>query len=211
VNRIWKILVLAAAAMLVLTSCFIPDGAYTYISKDQLDVLTSLGMPINKGMFPPDVTGSYYCDSLVLKDSNISGDDPGYDTYLNMEIQFYDQGDGTVFVSYNQSDVEIGSGLGSYISGFGKDFTVYAEIDGNYSGVDFKDAMVFSGTMTAGGIADFTYALLLTWKDYDPTPYLIDVGDARVIEEYDGLAANYLGASSMLNRVPQQGPTANAK
>lgn len=192
-NRTARIIPFVAivAVVAALSSCFIiPFGAYGYISAGQLRTLQDLGLPINEGMDPPDITGTYLCDSLELLDSNIAGDIFGT-PYADMEIQFYSQsGNGEVLVTYDQSGFETGTGMGAFISGSGNDFTVFAQISGTSgSGIDFEDAMVFSGTMTPSGISNFTYGLLLTSKSYDPYNDLIEVGDARVFEEYDGLAA----------------------
>jgi hypothetical protein len=209
VTRIWKILVLAAATMLALTSCFIiPFGAYSYVSTAQLRTLKDLGLPINDGMRPPDITGTFYGDSIVLKGTNIPGDWPLGTGFGNMEITFYSQhNDGSVLVSYTQGS-ESGTGLGSFVSGSGNDFSVYAQITGTSSGISFEDAMVFSGTMSAGGIQDFTYGLIMTDKGSDPYDDLINVGDARVFDENDGLAANY-SVGSIHPSV--QGPTGSAR
>jgi hypothetical protein len=199
-RRITRTLALAAAVVAVaaLSSCYvIPFGAYGYISNSQLRTLASLGLPINDGRDPPDITGTYLADSLVLLDSNFDDFYSPGDPFADMEIQFYSQAsDGTVLVSYDQSGLEWGTGIGAFISGEGNDFTVYAQITGTSSdGIDFEDAMVFSGTLTPSGIANFAYGLLLTDKSYDPYDYLIDVGDARVFDENDGLAANWAPAS----------------
>lgn len=210
-SRNGKILFIAAAvAMVALSSCqlVIPAEAYSYISEEQLRELKGMGLPIHDGNYPPDVTGTYLCNSLTLHESNIP-DDPVY-SFLNMEITFAGQtSDGRVLVSYDQG-IESGSGLGAYISGWGNQFTIYAQITGTYNGVGFTDAMVFSGTMSSSGIKNFVYALLLTDKEYDPTPYLIDVGQGRVIKESDGLAANYTGSASVFER-PQPLSAGNAR
>jgi hypothetical protein len=215
VSRIWKILVFAAAAAAIvgLSSCkfVIPPDAYNYISEEQLRELKAMGLPINDGSNPPDVTGTYLCDSLVLKNTNISNDFELGHPFANMEIEFDNQNsDGTVRVSYWQGS-ESGTGLGAYISGWGNRFTIYAQIIGTSSGINFTDAMVFSGTMSSSGIKNFVYALLMTDKDYDPTPYLIEIGGGRVIEENDGLAANYTGVFSVFGGSQQQLPAGNAR
>jgi hypothetical protein len=200
VNRLWKILVLAATTMLALTSCFIiPFGAYGYVTAGQLRTLEGLGLSVNEGWNPPDITGTYYCDMPELIGTNIEGDFPLGTGFNPLVITFYSQTDnGSVLVSYDQG-VETGTGLDAFVSGSGNEFTVFAQITGTstgtYGDIDFEDAMVFSGTMSAGGILNFEYGLMLTDKSYDPYPDLIEVGEARVFEEYDDLAANYFVAS----------------
>jgi hypothetical protein len=191
-------LLAAAAVMLSLASCAfdIPQGAFDYISSDQLRQLQSMGMTINQGMDPPDVTGSYVCDSLVRTGGNIPGDTAN--TFADLYLQLASQlADNSLVVSYDQPPYESGSGLGAFISGSGNKFTIYAQIDGVSGSVDFKDAMVFSGTMTSSGIEDFVYALLLTEKSPDPYQELIEVGQGRVITEDDGLAAFDIAARGL--------------
>jgi hypothetical protein len=192
VSRNARIILFIAAVAVVagLSSCYlIPFGAYGYISAGQLRTFESLGLTINEGKDPPDITGTYLCNSLVLKGTNIPDDWPLGTSFDDMEITFYSQNDdGTVLVSYAQ-DTENGTGLGAFISGSGSDFTVYAQINGSSDGIEFEDAMVFSGRKTAGGITYFEYGLMLTDKSYDPYDDLIEVGDARVFDENDGLAA----------------------
>jgi hypothetical protein len=212
VSRIWKILVLAAATTLALASCYIiPFGAFGYISNAQLRTLDDLGLPVNEGKTPPDIEGTYLCDSLELYGTNIADDFPLGTGFANMVITFYNQGyDGSVLVSYTQGS-ESGSGLGAFVSGSGSDFSVYAQITGTSSGIDFEDAMVFSGTMSAGGIQDFMYGFIMTDKGSDPYDDLIEVGDARVFEEWDSLAANYYAASKVPGAPEVQLPAGNAK
>ena len=191
-NRNFRIplLVVTAAIVLSLSTCAfdIPAGALNYVSQAQLNKLTSMGMKINQGKKPPTVDGDYYCNSLTRTGTNIPNDSAS--TFANMGLRFTSQGsDNSVLVSYNQSGIEIGTGLGAFISGSGSDFSIFAQITGTYNGINFKDAMIFSGTMTAGGIKDFVYALLLTEKDPDPSGYLIEVDQGRVIAENDKLAA----------------------
>lgn len=164
----------------------------TFISAEQIATLQSLGLPVYEGDDPPDITGTYLCNDLVLYDSNIPEDSPYIgDSYADMEIKFYRQySSGRVRVSYDQSGYETGTGMRSFISGSGNNFTVFTEISGTSdSGIDFEDAMLFSGTISAGGISNFSYGLLMTYKSSDPDGYLINVGDARVFVEDDGLAA----------------------
>jgi hypothetical protein len=191
-NRISKVLLLAAAAAIVLslsTCAFdIPAGALSYISQAQLNKLVSMGMKINQGQNPPTVNGDYYCNSLTRTGGNIPNDSAT--TFANLGLRFTSQGsDNQLLVSYDQSGYESGTGLGAYISGAGNDFSVFAQISGISGGINFKDAMVFSGTITPSGIKDFKYALILTDKDPDPSGYLIEVDQGRVIAEDDAFAA----------------------
>jgi hypothetical protein len=182
-----------ACAAMVLAACAynIPAGALNYVSQAQLDKLTQMGMKINQGLTPPSIDGYYYCNDLVRTGGNIPND--SLTSFANLSLDFYSQGsDNSVKVSYNQSNIESGSGLGAFISGNGNSFTIYAQIIGTSNSINFKDAMVFSGTIASDGIHNFVYALLMTQKDPDPLGYLINVGEGRVITENDGLAATSL-------------------
>jgi hypothetical protein len=163
----------------------IPPGAFQYISPGQLDALVKMGMKINEGLAPPDIEGTYYADSMTRIGGNIPNDTAK--TFANMSLDLSGQGsDNTIVVSYIQGP-ESGDGLGAFVSGTGGDFTIFTQITGTISGINFQDAMLFSGTIATDGIHDFVYALLLTKKDPDPTDLAINVNQARVIDENDKL------------------------
>jgi hypothetical protein len=193
-NRNVRILlsVVAAGVVMSLAACDttfnIPSGALAYVSQSQLNALAKMGLKIYDGATPPTVTGDYYCNSLVRTGGNIPDDTST--SFSNLGLRFTSQGvDNSVVVTYDQSGIESGTGLGAFISGSGNNFSIYVQITGTSAGLAFKDAMVFSGTKTATGIKDFVYALLLTDKDPDPYGALIEVDQGRVIKEDDGLAA----------------------
>jgi hypothetical protein len=214
-KRFFKVLLLAATAAIVasLTTCAfdIPAGALNYISQSQLNKLVSMGMKINQGKKPPTVNGDYYCNTLTRTGGNIPNDTAT--TFANLGLRFASQGsDNSVLVSYDQSGYESGTGLGAFISGSGNNFSVFAQISGTSGGINFKDAMVFSGTLTSGGIKDFVYALLMTEKDSDPSGYLIDVDQGRVITEDDALAATSTSyPNGMVSREEQRLPSSNSR
>ena len=54
----------------------------------------------------------------------------------------------------------------------------------------FKEALVISGIKTDYGIEDLEYAFVMVEKDYDPKPYMMAVGDFRVVIDGDGIAYN---------------------
>jgi hypothetical protein len=173
----------------------IPPGALGYVTQDQLDQLAALGFPINQGLTPPDVQGTYYADSVVRLASNVPNDTAN--TFANESISLSGQAsDNTVSLSYVQGP-ESGDGLGSFVSGEGTAFTIYTQISGLYSGIPFKDAMLTSGELAADGIHEFREALLLTQKAPDPNNVVLLVGQARVVAESDGLAARLAALSAL--------------
>ena len=168
----------------------IPPGAFGFISEQQLDALAAMGFPINTGLMPPNVQGSFYADALVRTGGNIPNDQAT--AFNDTALDFTGQtAENSVMVSYAQGR-EMGSGLGSFVSGSGNAFTIFTQIAGTGNGIAFKSAMLYSGTMTAEGIQGFDEAVLLTSKDPDPDAKLISVGQTRILAENDDLVDRVL-------------------
>ncbi len=165
----------------------IPPGAFNDVSSEQLTELANLGIPINEGLHPPTIEGTYSAATLFRISGNVPNDK--VTTFDPMSLKFSGQtSDNTVMVSYMQPK-ESGDGLGAFVSGNGQDFTIYTKIDGMVNGLHFRTAVLYSGSVDAAGIHFFEMALLFTQKDLDPNHILLEVDQARVIGERDQLAA----------------------
>jgi hypothetical protein len=148
---------------------------------------------INTGRTPPDITGTYYADSLHIgyDESGMSGE-----RRANYQITFFDQkSDGTVKVRYTSDSWwfgfgdEVAEGQGAFISGTDANFTVFMEVEGKDSNAWSKSVGIFSGTRVKDGIKDFAYVFVLKEKN-DPYNSLIEVGKVREVYEMDGLLSN---------------------
>jgi hypothetical protein len=162
------------------------------ISQDILDVLDSLGMPINKGGNPPTIEGTYLSSPHTLYASNRAGDSRG-DVFSDLQLTFSNQNQKklTVQTGYAQANL-VFDGMGSFIVGDKKEFSVFV-FDKEYNH-DTDDscliARIFSGELTADGIANM-YTAVSMLDDYgDPNDIYIEVGDTRVLYDADGLSDN---------------------
>jgi hypothetical protein len=171
---------------------YIPDTVSTFLPDTDMDTLIKLGMTVNTGSSPPNIDGDYYIAIPTLLSSNIPTDNVGM-TFDPMSQEFYNQTtDLHISEAYNQSGMQTGQGTGVFISGSGNNFTVYVPENGVLiQGVDtvaFKNATLYSGTLTPAGIYNYQIGFICTWKGPDPDGIVIQVGQSRVIVSSDSLA-----------------------
>lgn len=155
-----------------------------------LTEMKSQGMPIHGGLTPPDLTGTFRASPLELKSSNIEDDpyQPGH-IFTDYVITFFDQDneDLTVKVNYENTP-ESGEGIGSFISGTGDKFSVFAEINASANGDDARMIQVTSGTMTNTGIKDLYYSLFMLDNGDNASGYWINDGSGRISADEDGFS-----------------------
>ncbi len=157
------------------------------LSDDQLEILENLGMPINSGENPPDITGYYNTNDLDCIEDTTGL----FLQNLNYYWFFHDQSDVNVELDYYNLSGDSATGRGAFIFGEGSDFTVYMETEGEYSGygITYTTVNLYSGTLTDSGIEDFTNGFIMTGKTGDDGDYfLMPVDGARIYEEGDDLA-----------------------
>lgn len=189
------------AAMIGITACsnfFGPDSAYksaeatrkTMISDAQLSTLKNMGMPINDGDNPPDVSGYFEANDMdCIKDSD------GYESsYQDFDYYFYFHNlvNNNLRIDYkNKYGSDKGSGQGALIFGEGNSFTIYMQTQGSNStyNISYTTVDVYSGTLTSSGITNFHQSFIMTSKTGDTNNYLMPVNAARVYKEGDGLVA----------------------
>ncbi len=160
------------------------------ISQDIIDLLDSLGMPINKGGNPPTIEGSYLSSPHVLYSSNRSGDIIG-NIYNDLEVTFSNQNkkELTVTTGYTQSNF-VFEGTGSFIVGDKNLFSVFV-FDKEYQNYDEDScliARIFSGELTSNGISGLHTAITMLDDYGDPNDIYIEIGDTRVLYDQDGLS-----------------------
>ena len=119
-----------------------------------------------------------------MKSNFSDGYSPGH-KFADLKLTFSRQDNAklTVVCDYVQAN-EIGNGLGSFITGTGKKFSVYAEMVGTYENKPFKSVIIFSGEMAEGGIKNLQEALLVTVE----APGTIKRGEGRLFKDGDGFS-----------------------
>jgi len=159
---------------------FIPDSV--------LNTMISLGLPVNTGNNPDKLEGTFLVTPFVLKNSNVPGDATGYQ-FMDLEVTFYDfdRKELTIKVDYTNGPEE-GTGLGSFIVGDNKEFTVFANLNTTAYGSNASMAMVFSGTLENDGITDFYFANFMLDNYGNESGYWIGNGEGRVIYDSDGFS-----------------------
>jgi len=163
----------------------IPPGVKNDIEKS--------GMPIYSGTTPPDISGQYLANNILLIGSSISGDNLNVaGKYADMYIAFVKGSNGTLSYREKQGSSEAGSdNVRVEVVGTGNNFTAYLETTGESSGIMMRRSTVISGTWTKDGIKNFNYAFVMLEKGYDPNNTLVAVNTYRVFKDSDGLAENY--------------------
>ena len=162
-------------------------------------------IPIYDGANPPNIEGEYVISPCVMTFDSRGGYEYGHqfaDTYIRFHNQ--DMANNTLDYQEQQSSSQ-STGTGCFISGEGDKFSVYFNTEGitHYSEYDitYKTALIISGIKTDEGIQDLYYAFVMVDKSDDPKPYIMAVGDYRVIKDSDGISYPYSWASGK-KRVP---------
>ncbi len=160
------------------------------IPEKYIDTLTKLGLLINDGTTPPDVTGIYDLKPLVLVKSNRPSDSPTM-TFVDAKLNLYDQNSKTFDISLlgkmflNTKD----SSLQTAISGSGNNFTVYGKVKAEAgNGINYAIlAILITGTKdaTTGSLKNVVYGLINIDNSNGGTIF-IEEGEARIIKDIDG-------------------------
>jgi len=156
------------------------------IPKQYLDTLKKLKFPVNEGTTPPNIEGSFYASPLVLKTSNISGDNPG-GVFHNSKMKFYNQHNDDFGISLigehvlNSRDTSIVTA----ISGSENKFTVYGKVkttNGSYSAIF---ATIISGEKEGNTIKNYTIGLINIDNSKGGTGIFVPEGKARIAYDSD--------------------------
>ena len=142
-------------------------------------------MPVNDGIDPPNIEGTYLVSPYKLIKSNFNDSFNSSTTFADFKLTFSKQNNAnhTVVCSY-VNGAETASGLGSVISGTGNNFTVYTAITGTLDGYQFKTVEIYSGEITATGIKNFYHTIIMV----EPTPETILIDQARLFYDQDGFS-----------------------
>jgi hypothetical protein len=138
-----------------------------------IDALRKLGMTINEGTVPPNVTGIFLESPTILMatyagDTKVVGDKVVDYTYKFFEPS---SDNTTIKVSY-KSSVGDATGLGSVVAGNGNFFTIFSELTSTSGNVYIN---IISGEITSTGIKNWQDSYVLKseltknriWKDGD--------------------------------------------
>lgn len=156
-------------------------------------------IPIYDGANPPNIEGGYVISPCIMTFDSKGGYEYGHQ-FADSYIRFHNQDMVNNTLDYQEQQSSSQSiGTGCFISGEGDKFSIYFNTEGvtNYSEYDitFKTALIISGIKTDEGIQDLYYAFVMVDKSDDPKPYIMAVGDYRVIKDGDGISYPYSWAS----------------
>lgn len=152
--------------------------------------LKTKGMPINEGLTPPTIEGIFISNPHTLE-VPYGPDDPNQKGYVfsSLTIRFSSQDNKELSVKIDtKSGSTISSGTGGFISGTGNKFSIFAELLVQSGTATGKQLRIFSGEITPQGIKDFYTTLVFTEKN-DPNRHFLEVGQARIIKDSDGLTS----------------------
>ena len=125
-----------------------------------IDALRKLGMTINEGTAPPNVTG-IFLESPTILFATFTGDTKKVgDKLVDYTYKFFEPSsdNATIKVSYKAGNGDVANGLGSVVAGNGSKFTIFSELT-NSSGLVYIN--IISGEMTSTGIKDWQDSYVL--------------------------------------------------
>ncbi len=143
-----------------------------------IDALRKLGMTINEGTAPPNVTGIFIESPTVLFATFATDTKKKGDKFSDYTYKFYEPSadNSSIKVSYKIQGSSLATGLGSVVAGNGNKFTIFSELTTSSGEVVVN---IISGEMTTSGIKN--------WQD----SYVLktEVEKTRIFEDGDGLAS----------------------
>jgi hypothetical protein len=153
--------------------------------------LTAKGMNLNPGANPPSVVGIYLASPYTLLANY--GPEDGWKSgkvIPDYRYKLYEQKGDEVKIDYKNTGTDTGSGIGGFLSGSDKKFSLFAELSGTASGIPYKHLTVISGEIEGSGIKNFQYAFVMKDKTGDESnSILIATGKSRIWIDGDSLAS----------------------
>lgn len=175
-THVLLILVLSLISFVSFTSCskdgdsetdkdYLDPEITKIISNDLLLDLEKRGMKINRGNNPPMLNKIFLVTPMKLT-SRFGENDPYEMGQIVSDYLFnvYDQQGNKAKMDFKSSGADSAKGLATFLSGTDNKFTLYAELSGTSSGVDYKTVSVVTGEISNDGIVDFQYGFVLTDK-----------------------------------------------
>ncbi|PKP35162.1 MAG: hypothetical protein CVU00_03695 [Bacteroidetes bacterium HGW-Bacteroidetes-17] len=166
----------------------LPKPVNTIVSEDIINTMKSLGLTINPGDNPPLISGTYLASPFTLKGTNVPGDYSIGTQFADYLVTFSNQNNDNLSITlgYTSGDAT-GTGIGSYISGSGNSFTVFAKTTSIRNGSSAELIEVISGTISNSGISNFYYANFMLNNNGDNTNFMGN-GTGRVLYDSDGVS-----------------------
>ncbi len=167
------------------------------IPQEYIDTLIKLGLPINEGTTPVDVTGAYVASPNLLLASNIPTDTKDM-KFLDGYFRLFGQNNKDFSINLlgknflNKADTSIVTA----ISGVGNNFTVYGKVKSTSGSSSAIFAILLSGTKNGSTITGLKYGLINIDGSKDAAGVFIKEGQARITYDQDGVGAavaNYDG------------------
>ena len=164
----------------------VPPEVNDFMTPEEISTLQNKGLEIYTGLNPSNIEGYYYADSQMTMDGNME--------LMNYWYRFHDQtSDLSIKSSHRSEDgTDRAEGQGAFIAGSGNTFSVYmqsiSEIQQETHVTTIEYARIYSGIISSEGIKNFQFGFIITDKQNDINNEFMNIGDARVIYESDGLA-----------------------
>lgn len=175
----------------------LPKPVNTIVSEEIINSMKSLGLTINTGENPPSISGTYLASPFVLKGTNVPSDYAIGTPFADYLATFSNQNNDNLSITLSYtSSTETGTGIGSYISGSGNNFTVFAKTNSQRSGTTAEVIQVISGTISNTGISNFYYANFMLNNNGDDSNW-IGNGTGRILYDSDGFSEKTTGTKSI--------------
>lgn len=155
-----------------------------------IDKMKENGMPIHEGNKPPSIANIYKMSPCIMVSSTVPDDEDtvGYE-FADDIIKFYDQDNKTLTIKViERQGSSSGIGYGSFLSGSGDKFSVFAKSMTYDEGDSCSTIIVFSGTITLQGIKDLFLSVYMVNNYGNPHDVWIPEGTGRVAKDGDGMS-----------------------
>lgn len=160
------------------------------ITDEIQDALDEFNIVLPEGTNPPNLEGAYFCNSLVLENSNIPSDNIG-GSFNDFTFQVKDQNStdltATIFTKQGST---VGSGTGGFIVGDDNKFAILFEqlAEDTTTNGKLLSINIYLGELREDGVANFE--LIIVGKDDfgDPNDQFIEIGQGRYVIEQDGFS-----------------------
>jgi hypothetical protein len=155
-----------------------------------IDKMKDNGMPIHEGKNPPSIENIYHLNPCILVSSTVSDkEDTVGREFADGRIKLYEQDNETLTIKvierYGSSS---GIGYGSFLSGSGNKFSVFAKSMNYDEGDSCSTIIVYSGTNTMQGIRDLYYCIYMVNNYDNPHEQWIEEGTGRILKDGDGMS-----------------------
>lgn len=192
-NSLIALCIVFASFACILSSCdetlVLSKEIKNIVPDSTLTKITDLGMPINKGKKPTNLENYYKVSPLTLKATSVPNDYSPGATFADYKFRLYDQDNENLTIKLDYaSGSETGTGLGGFISGDGKDFSVFVKVHSFSSNQPAEVLHIISGTLTDEGIENFYFSNFMLDDYGDPLNVWMDLECGRVFYDSDGFS-----------------------